>query len=152
MDDLKRQVEVHGPSRISRKWGVSFEALKPRYEPTEDETGIRAYGRPGMRQYVIAVKKHGAPWPPAYREAIKLARKKYDRGTHEMCQGRTGPWTVLYLIPRLVSAEPRNYFSSMVDAPYVMIEDSGRPNQPGTPSKKIDRVSTHSTHFPVAPG
>jgi hypothetical protein len=104
-----------------------------------------------MRQYVIAAKKHGAPWPPQYREAIKLARKKYDRGTHEMCQGRTGEWTVLYLIPRLVSAEPREYFSSMVDTPYV--GDFGRPNhRPGTPSKKIDRVSTHSTHIPVAPG
>jgi hypothetical protein len=113
MDDLKRQVEEHGPSRVSRKWGVSFEALKSRFEPTEDETGIRAFGRPGMRQYVIAVKKHGAPWPLQYRDATNVARKKYDRGTHEMCQGRTGPWTVLYLIPRLVSAEPRNYFRTM---------------------------------------
>jgi hypothetical protein len=68
MDDLKRQVEEHGPSRVSRKWGVSFEALKSRFEPTEDETGIRALGRPGMRQYVIAVKKHGAPWPPQHRD------------------------------------------------------------------------------------
>jgi hypothetical protein len=97
MDDLKRQVEEHGPSRVSRKWGVSFEALKSRFEPTEDETGIRAFGRPGMRQYVIAVKKHGAPWPPQHRDAINVARKKYDRGTQcaraAQDRGRFSTWS-----------------------------------------------------------
>ena len=87
-----------------------------------------------MRQYVIAVKKHGAPWPRHTATPSMLARKKYDRGTHEMCQGRTGPWTVLYLIPRLVSAEPRKYFSSMVDR-HTMFEAGQIINQARHPRK-----------------
>ena len=84
------------------------------------------------------------PWPSQYRDAINVARKKYDRGTHEMCQGRTGPWTVLDLIPRLVSAEPREYFSPMVHAPYVMIEDSGRPNHHAKHAIQENRPSDYS--------
>jgi hypothetical protein len=100
-DDLKKEVDRYGVSKASRRLGFSFEAVKAKFSQA------------GMEQYVVAKKRHDKAWPEKYREAIKLARRKYDRGTHEMCQGRTGEFTVLYLIPRLVPVSARDYFRTM---------------------------------------
>jgi hypothetical protein len=107
MDELKKSIEEIGFSKTARATGLSFEALKARYA---NDTG--EYGRPGMRKYVVAVKLHERSWPAKYTDAIIAARVKYDRGTHELAQGRSGKHTVLYLIPRLVPTKPRTYFST----------------------------------------
>lgn len=105
MDELKKQINDIGYSKTSRQNGLSFEALKSRYAEDAGE-----FGRPGIRRFAIAAKEHDRSWPAKYTTAIATARVKYDRGTHEMAQGRSGKFTVLYLIPRLVPTKPRHYF------------------------------------------
>ena len=106
--DLKTEVTLYGYSKVARQYGLNFEALKARFA---EDTG--PLGREGIRRFAIAVKLHGRAWPAEFTAAIKDARAKYDRGSHELCQGRSGQYTVLYLIPRLVWTQPRSYFRTL---------------------------------------
>jgi hypothetical protein len=101
-ESLRFAIDRHGYSKTARRFDLSFEALKARFGPSE-----------GLKQYEVSRKLHGQGWPRQDRGAIGLARNKYDRGTHEMCQGRVGEFTVLYLIPRIIPATPRSYFRTM---------------------------------------
>jgi len=101
-DEVRFAIARHGFSKTARRFDLSFEALKARFGTSG-----------GISKYEISRKLHGDQWPEQDREAINLARTKYDRGTHEMCQGRIGDFTILYLIPRMVPTAPRHYFRTM---------------------------------------
>lgn len=101
-DEVRSAIARYGISKTARRFDLSFEALKARFGSAG-----------GISKYEISRKLHGDEWPGQDREAIKAARGKYDRGTHEMCQGRVGDFTILYLIPRMVPAPPRRYFRTM---------------------------------------
>ena len=101
-DEVRFAIARHGFSKTARRFDLSFEALKARFGPSG-----------GLQKYEVARKHHGFEWPEQYRDAINLARNKYDRGTHEMCQGRVGEFTILYLIPRMIPTTSRSYFRTM---------------------------------------
>jgi hypothetical protein len=70
----------------------------PRGQYPED---ISTLGKPGMERFVVAVKKVTHNWPVQFMNAIHDARRKYDNGTHEMCQEtRADGWVIQYLVPR----------------------------------------------------
>lgn len=125
-DLIREELEKTGGniSAVARRLGLSFEGLLARYGgkgvsgafkiQVEEPKDIRELARPGLEGFVVAVKRAGAAWPEKYKGAIEKARRKYDAGTHEMCQGRKDGWVILYLIPRIIPVRPRDYFSSMV--------------------------------------
>lgn len=122
LDELRR---TNGNlSKVARTLGIDYFALRTKYgqqvrqvpfRPAlgREPVDIRVLGKPGLEQYVIAVKRAGSVWPTKYAAIIEDARRKYDAGTHEMYQGVNKGWVVLYLEPRMVPDSPRNYFSSM---------------------------------------
>lgn len=103
---------------VARRLDINLDALRLRYpqpggfSPTTatEPEDIKTLGKPGLQQFVIAVKKRGDGWPEKYREVIARGRRAYNNGTHEMCQGHTGGWAVLYLIPRLRKTRQRWFF------------------------------------------
>lgn len=78
--------------------------------PPTDRLGRLAVGRKSMRDKIVAVHHVNMPWSIHDRQAITIARKQYDRGTHDMVTGRDGPWIILYSIKRRRPEAPRNYF------------------------------------------
>lgn len=118
-------------SKVSRALGIDYFALKDRQNrlagqlrntgvhpatgPEPDD--IRALGREGFQQNVIAVKRQGYNWPERFAAVIADARQKFDAGTHEMFQTSDNGWVVQYLIPRLKPTERRQFFSSMMAMP-----------------------------------
>lgn len=112
-------------SKVSRTLGIDYIALKSKFAaPTfelsfQRATGrepddIRALGKAGFEQFVIAVKPAGAAWPSKYDEAIADARKKFDAGTHEMFQSNYQGWVIQYLMPRRHPRKPTRFFADMV--------------------------------------
>jgi hypothetical protein len=109
-------------SKLARSLGMDYQTLKDRYAPTlgpivrptepmpED---ISTLGRSGWERYVIAVKENGEQWPAKFSAAIHDARRKFDNGTHIMCQEkRSDGWVVQYLIPRKIKLQyPVPFFS-----------------------------------------
>jgi hypothetical protein len=94
---------------IARKMGVDT-----RFQPsTPMPKDITELGKGRLAKFVVAVKPHGAAWPVQFFNAINLSRRRYDNGTHEMCQEkRADGWTVLYCVPRVKPCAPRKYFSA----------------------------------------
>ena len=112
-------------SKVARILDIDFLALKSRFAPPtfnlafQRATGpepedIRALGKPGFEQFVIAVKPAGVAWPSKYDDAIADARKKFDSGTHEMFQSNYQGWVVQYLMPRRHPRKPCRFFADMV--------------------------------------
>ena len=123
--EIRRQLRLrhNNISKVSRDLGINYKLLKDEYGP--QPTGpvlapsgprpkdISSLGKPGMEQWVIAVRSNIEPnWPVEFFNEISRARVKYDAGTHEMCQQkRPDGWVVLYLIPRKVPDTKRGpYF------------------------------------------
>lgn len=114
-------------SRAARVLGVDYNAIMTEYTGSVIKTrtvktpkgdipeDFRSLGRERLQRFVVAVKKDGLPgWPDRFTEAIRDARRKYDEGTHEMCQGlNPDGWVILYLIPRQKKVSKRHYFGSM---------------------------------------
>lgn len=71
-------------------------------------------GRPELRKFMVAHRHVDAPvWPMDFEAKILDARRKYEEGTHEMCQGRdVRGYFVLYLIPRRVRTGARKFFAT----------------------------------------
>lgn len=111
-------------SRVARSLGLEYHALRQRYGsapvvPFRTAVGpepedITTLGKPGVEQYVVAVKRAGDAWPDKYAAIIADARRKFDAGTHEMFQSNNSGWVVQYLIPYLVPVARRTFFSTMV--------------------------------------
>lgn len=115
-DELLRQElkrHSYNVSKTARVLGIDYFDLVKRLHPSNESMrqltipkggypeDITTLGKPGMESYVIAVKKITYNWPVQFMNAIHNARRKYDDGTHEMCQEtRSDGWIVLYLIPR----------------------------------------------------
>lgn len=57
-------------------------------------------GQPELRPYIVAIRLATEFWPEQYDDAIAEARRRYDGGSHIMCQGRDGVLIIQYLIPR----------------------------------------------------
>lgn len=67
---------------------------------------------PNMVRFAVALKpRGGGEWPPHYREAIAIARRRYDEGTHEMCSGHARGFVVLYSIPRKAPEKREGFFN-----------------------------------------
>ena len=110
-------------SAVARALGLDYHALRQRYPKEErpmvtasepEPADISQLGREGFTQFVIAVKPAGSGWPEKYDEAIGVARKAFDAGTHEMFQTTDNGWVILYSIPYLVPVERRQFFSTMI--------------------------------------
>ncbi|MDH7796458.1 MULTISPECIES: helix-turn-helix domain-containing protein [unclassified Beijerinckia] len=108
-------------SKVARLLGMDYRELKQRQANASSYTFKRpnypipddlfTLGKPGMQKHVIAVKDPGGPWPHRFFHPIKEARRLFDAGTHEMCQGRhKDGWVVLYLIPRKDPVGVRSFF------------------------------------------
>lgn len=110
-------------SKTSRVLGLNLEYLRAKfgdqivsmatYRPEPRPSDIRTLGKPGMEKFVIAIKNRGFSWPVEFTDIIADGRRKFDAGTHVMCQGHTRGWAVLYLIPRRRPVAAMTYFSSM---------------------------------------
>ena len=61
-------------------------------------------------QQFISAKKHHEEWPESDRDEIKMARIKYDAGTHEMATKRFKGHDFLLLIKRREPTARREYF------------------------------------------
>lgn len=123
-DPIAQDVETgdYSISQLARALGVDYHALRDRYFQGEvtktfpvatgpEPDDIRSLGRPGLQRFVVAIKRRGGEWPERYRDAILLARRKYDAGTYEMFQGHHKEgWVVLYCLPRLVAVPRRDTF------------------------------------------
>lgn len=63
---------------------------------------------------IISCKHVDSPtWPKDDMPRIEAARRHYELGTHEMCQGREGDWFILYSIPRVKRTGPRKFFQTV---------------------------------------
>jgi hypothetical protein len=125
MDDefLREQFRESGynVSKLARSLGLDYTETKRRFEPDETPARRPTGPRPQnirdlarfewLRPYVIAVKPANGNWPDEFAKAIYKAKKRFDGGTHIMCQttGSDG-WVVLYLIPRKQPRRPQAYF------------------------------------------
>lgn len=109
-------------SKLARRLGLDYSETRARFgadsRPVRSPTGpmpgnIQDLGRNGLERFVIAVKSASSTWPTEYDEVIADARKKFEAGTHTMCQhtGANG-WVVLYLVPLKKPAQPNQFFSS----------------------------------------
>lgn len=125
-DHIREELQNMGGnmSKVARALGVDYHALNQRFgadtgrcrSPSGPEPkDIASLARPTLRRFVVAIKPVGRAWPDHYHEQIKRAQRQYDAGTHEMAQGHKDGWVILYSIPRLVHAQPKTYFSSMVN-------------------------------------
>ena len=67
---------------------------------------------PHMVRFAVAIKpRGGGEWPSRYREAITIARRRYDEGTHEMCSGHERGFVILYSIPRKKPDQREGFFN-----------------------------------------
>lgn len=112
---IMKEIEDMGGdlSKAARALGLNYHALKARTDTKSTPTsGVAQLARKDISRYAVAAKRSGAEWPRRYQEELDLARKSYDAGTHEIAQGRSNEWIILYVFPRLVKTKPRSYFSS----------------------------------------
>lgn len=62
-----------------------------------------------LARYAIACRSTAGEWDNSDPVIIK-ARRKHDAGTHVMCQGHSGSWFVLYLVPHKRPVRRVRYF------------------------------------------
>jgi len=112
-DILAEYKRTRSPFKAANAVGVPVETVwmvidqnKDKLSSFEERHG--GYGRPEMRQYLVARRRASErEWPD-----VTDARKAYEDGTHEMATGRDGAWLLLYLIPRRWPATGREkYFT-----------------------------------------
>ena len=96
--------------KAARRLGFNVQAAEARFSETTPSE-FENLGRPELRKYIVAYRHVARDWPYDMREALRNARRKFDAGTHEMCQGREGAIIIQYLIPRMVPCKPRKFFS-----------------------------------------
>lgn len=125
LSELKKH--NYNVSKVARNLDLDYESLKDRFEVKITKVIIpsgpipsdfKSLGKSGMEKYVIAVKANCQEWPIRFLNTINEARRKYDAGTHEMCQQkRPDGWIVLYLIPRKMRDRTRRpyFFLRSVD-------------------------------------
>lgn len=106
-------------SMVARRLGLPYHSLVTKYGATATATlpapcarpaDIKELGRPHVRPYVIAIKRCGHEWADEFSDVLADARRKFNRGTHEMVQSIDQGWVVQYLIPRRNPAYPRRFF------------------------------------------
>lgn len=106
-------------SMVARQLGLPYHVLVAKYGPKALSTlppacprpaDVKELGREHVRQYVIAVKRCGHDWGTEFADVLKDARRKFNRGTHEMVQSIDQGWVVQYLIPRMHPTAPRRFF------------------------------------------
>ena len=109
---LKKEIARQGGdiSKAARGLGYNYFAASKRFTQTAPDREPEL-GRAELRKYIIAHTRADRGWSIFQQTILEDARKKYDAGTHEMCQGRDGRIIIQYLIPRLIPTKPRRYFS-----------------------------------------
>lgn len=122
MDDesVLRIYEKHGGDldAIAAELDVNLDDVDPSFPVfpiyiPEIRTRPKELGRVSMRRHLVSTRHaHERGWPKVDREKIEKAQKDYDAGLIEMCQGKDGPWTLLYAIRRKRRAKPRTYFTA----------------------------------------
>jgi len=114
----------YNPSRLAHVLGMNYSQAReaiaklvditPIKRPTEPmPSDITTLGKGKIAKYVIAVKANGDQWGLGFQADIHAARRRFDQGTHIMCQGKhPDGWVVLYSIPRKRPLEnPQPFFS-----------------------------------------
>lgn len=94
--------------RAARNIGFNYGAALMRFSEVKPTVNL---GRPELQKYIIAYRYAFLDWAASDEPKLADARKKFDAGTHEMCQGRDGDIIIQYLIPRLVPCRPRKFFN-----------------------------------------
>ncbi len=106
-------------SRTANELDVPYSAVKALAEdnfgsvrqPGTVPENLRGLAKPTLQAFAVAAKAVSEEWPKSSDENIRLARRRYNAGTHEMCQEtRPDGFTVLYSIPRKRPVAPRDYF------------------------------------------
>ncbi|WP_353640762.1 helix-turn-helix domain-containing protein [Mesorhizobium sp. WSM2239] len=106
-------------SMVARRLGLPYHSLVTKYGPKATATlpapcprptDIKELGREHVRPFVIAIKRCGHEWGDEFADVLTDARRKFDRGTHEMTQSIDQGWVVQYLIPRRNPTNPRRFF------------------------------------------
>lgn len=97
--------------KTARSLGFNYTALVERFG-TRDVVNTPDLGRQELRKYIVAYRIADRGWTSFQQEILEDARRKFDAGTHEMCQGRDGRYILQYLIPRLIPCGRRNFFGS----------------------------------------
>lgn len=70
------------------------------------------YGRPEIRDFLVARRRAHGEWLDKDQGAIEEARVKYDKGLSEIATGRDGSFILLYSIPRKKPVKRSPYFSA----------------------------------------
>lgn len=116
-EDIRDEFSKHKSIfRTCKQLGISLDRVK-KVIGTEEfliERKTAVYGgrgRPELEQYIAASKHANEPWNNSSPE-LRMARARYEAGTHEMCQGRDGDTILLYTIPRAVPDPRPGYFKS----------------------------------------
>ena len=76
-----------------------------------DPPALASHVEVPMPQHAVSIRPKTDYWPMLDHDNVMRARRLYDEGKYEMCQGRVGEYFVLYAIPRKVRTNPRKYFS-----------------------------------------
>lgn len=86
----------------SRRYNLLTEDPQKRWDRTNRPVDPKTVGgKPKLAKYAIACRYRfrGLQWDNSDPVLID-ARRKYDAGTHLMCQESIGEFAVLYLVPR----------------------------------------------------
>ena len=78
--------------------------------PGRDDEGNYEVGRKALRSKIVALRHCTGWWREEDRQAINMARKRYDAGTHFLTTGRDGQWIILYSWKRRKAVTPQPYF------------------------------------------
>lgn len=79
------------------------------HSPVLVDVDLADKGRVELRKYMISRKVPDGVWPQ--NETIDRARRDYDAGRIELCQGRSQEYIFLYAIPRKIVVTRRHpYF------------------------------------------
>jgi len=74
-------------------------------------TVFRPNPRPELERYIVASKTASGRWAKEDRDGpLRIARERYDAGTHEMCQWRDGDVVHQLVIERKDKGPCREYF------------------------------------------
>ena len=104
--------------RVAKKFGLELDAIRPLVSyvdgdipyPIISEDGL---GRIELREFILCTRDVKSWWKEKDQKVIEDARRSYDAGLIEMCQGRDGDTMILYVIKRKVPDEKRHpYFSA----------------------------------------
>lgn len=116
-EDIREEFKKHrSVFRTARALGITLDRVSKAlvqdlHLEIKNPSEYDGWGKPELRHYVVARKHITEQWDNEEIQ-IKTARSLFEKGTHELVNGRDGDWNLLYSIPRAVSQPRPNYFSN----------------------------------------